>query len=172
MNKNNLSYVAFNDLIYKIADDEGWVEPIVKLVEEYEASTEENNLHMVLEDDNIEDRFIWWTSGFTAAKEDAAGNDIICLMQQMTMEQRRLLCSSFLCDSRDFTSVIEEAANMLEACDISSRSIEDYLKRKGLIWPEGAIVEMRFGKFGYRETEDGQFVEMCDMKEVMEAGDA
>lgn len=46
------------------------------------------NLHVVIEDANLEDRNIYWSQGFCSGVEDYIGSSIMEAMAQLTIEER------------------------------------------------------------------------------------
>lgn len=87
----------FNSIVHKIRVDEGWFEPVVRLVKLYYANDHGagGSLHIVLDEGNLEDSNVDWCAGYAAGSNDPEGSDIANLMQHMTMAQRKRLYSNY-----------------------------------------------------------------------------
>ena len=79
-----------NALAQAIEKDINWYTPFMDLIEHYCDSFDGcgGNLHVVLDDDNIDDHSLAWCSGYCAAMGDHEGGDIANFMEMMTISQR------------------------------------------------------------------------------------
>lgn len=86
----------YNQLVDDIREDreDRWLPRLNEMIKDYYSLPGNicgGLLHIVLDDDNIEDQHLHWCAGLTHGKNDYAGNDIASLLLRMTMEQRKKL---------------------------------------------------------------------------------
>jgi hypothetical protein len=87
----------YNNLAERIMwNDEAWLEDFLKLCEHfYQSNPTGGNLHIVLDEGNIEDQSIAWCSGLCCGLNNQEGADIACLMQLMTLPQRKKVIEAY-----------------------------------------------------------------------------
>jgi len=87
----------YNYLVGRIRDDNGWLGDFIKLCKHYyEKEPCGGRLHIVLDDGNLEDRYIFWCAGLARGLQDHEGTDLANLMSIMTMKQRARVYNSDL----------------------------------------------------------------------------
>lgn len=86
----------YNDLFKKIKKDQHWFENFIKIVQHYYKNNGAGgNLHVVLDDGNLEDINIGWCAGLCLGRQDHEGMDIANLMRNMTMAQRQRVYDNY-----------------------------------------------------------------------------
>jgi len=91
-----LTREQFNSLSNAIRKDKDWFNNFIKLCREYyEQFHCGGNLHIILDDKNIEDKDIFWCQGYAYGVKDNGGIDITGLMIFMTIEQRKKVVESY-----------------------------------------------------------------------------
>ena len=90
-----MHHTLFNGLVHKIKEDKDWYDDMVKICKTYyEVEPTGGSLHIVLDDDNIEDTHVDWCAGYACGQGDELGNNIANLMRHMTLEQREKLVTT------------------------------------------------------------------------------
>lgn len=81
----------FNELARQITEnDSQWFDRFIVLCKHYyKQEPVGGNLHIVLEDGNLEDRNVVWCEGLSFGRRDMEASDIASMMEMMTMAQRR-----------------------------------------------------------------------------------
>jgi len=89
----------YNSLYDSIKLDFNWIDRMISLVKDYYTLSENHtcggNLHIVLDDENLDDNFISWCAGLCVGCGDDRGGGIANLMECMTMAQRKLLVETY-----------------------------------------------------------------------------
>lgn len=73
-------------------DKNNWFDKVMNLVDAYyalEGNICGGNLHIVLDDENLEDNHLQWCAGLAYGRGDHQAMDIVHLMLFMTMKQRK-----------------------------------------------------------------------------------
>ena len=87
----------YNNLVDEIKKDGNWFDKFIELCEHYyETEPCGGNLHIVLDDGNLEDTHISWCAGNANGLQDHEGNDLANLMLMMTAKQREQVYNSNL----------------------------------------------------------------------------
>lgn len=87
-----------NSIAKAIRSDADWYDDFIDLVKVYYSKTGNScggSLHIVLDDENIEDSHVSWCAGYACGKGDEEGHDIASLMELMTIEQRERVVSNY-----------------------------------------------------------------------------
>jgi hypothetical protein len=67
--------------------DADWVREFVQICRDYLDG--DSNLHVVLEDGNLQNHHLIWSEGYCCGKDDVAGRDIAKLLYFMSYHQRK-----------------------------------------------------------------------------------
>jgi histidine ammonia-lyase len=88
----------FNSIVERIRSDQDWFEPFIQLAKDYYAADygAGRNLHIVLDEGNLEDSNVNWCAGYACGVGDDEASDIANLMLHMTIRQRELVYSNDL----------------------------------------------------------------------------
>jgi len=82
----------YNELVQKIRHNKNWQEPFIKLCRHYyEKNPSGGNLHIVLDDGNLENHNIDYCAGLAFGCQDHEALDIAELMQWMNKKQRKVV---------------------------------------------------------------------------------
>jgi hypothetical protein len=80
----------YNSLATAIQNDKEWFDKFMELVHHYyEQEPCGGQLHIVLDDGNLEDTHISWCAGLANGVQDHEASDLANLMEFMSMEQRQ-----------------------------------------------------------------------------------
>lgn len=87
----------YNDLVGEIKKDGDWFDKYIELCKHYyETECCGGNLHIVLDDGNLEDDNVSWCAGLAHGRQDHEASDLANIMQMMTIKQRKRVYNSNL----------------------------------------------------------------------------
>jgi len=86
----------YNGLVGKIKKDDGWFDKYIDLCKHYyEQECCGGNMHIVLDDGNINDSSVSWCAGLAHGRQDHEASDLANLMLMMTEKQRTRVYNSY-----------------------------------------------------------------------------
>lgn len=86
----------YNQLYQCIKADKNWFSKFLKLCHHYyQQEPSGGNLHIVLDDGNLEDGYVSWCAGLCSGMQDHEGMDLAHLLESMTLKQRERVYKNY-----------------------------------------------------------------------------